>query len=150
MLLAPPHLAPRRTGAASWAEAMALPLSLLTRNMRNRRFLDGIFEAHVGRAPQPVLETNDFTAALIQVARGATATIVPELLADVLPLGGERRPAAAGRARGQHPDRPPDRGSRAAAARGARAGRRPARRSAIARAEGVFPKYDLSSSASLP
>jgi DNA-binding transcriptional LysR family regulator len=89
VLLAPPHLAPRREGTASWAEAITLPLSLLTRNMRNRRILDGIFEAHVGRLPQPALETNDFTAALVQVARGATATIIPELLADVLPLGAD-------------------------------------------------------------
>lgn len=89
VLLAPPHLAPRREGAVSWAEATDLPLSLLTRNMRNRRILDGIFEAHVGRTPRPALETNDFTAALAQVARGATATIVPEMLADILPFEGD-------------------------------------------------------------
>lgn len=89
VLLAPPHLAPRREGTVAWREAAELPLSLLTRNMRNRRILDEIFEAHVGRLPQPVLETNDFTAALTQVARGATATIAPELLADSLPLAGD-------------------------------------------------------------
>lgn len=89
VLLAPPHLAPHREGVVTWAEAAGLPLSLLTRNMRNRRFLDDVFEAHVGRAPQPVLETNDFTAALAQVARGATATIAPDMLADAFALGGE-------------------------------------------------------------
>jgi DNA-binding transcriptional LysR family regulator len=89
VLLAPPRLAPRRTGTVSWREAAQLPLSLLTRNMRNRRILDEIFAAHVGRVPQPVLETNDFTAALTQVARGATATIAPVLLADSLPLAGD-------------------------------------------------------------
>jgi DNA-binding transcriptional LysR family regulator len=88
VLLAPPRLAPRGAGTATWAEAARLPLSLLTRNMRNRRILDEIFETHVGHVPQPVLETNDFTAALAQVARGATATIAPELLADTLSLGG--------------------------------------------------------------
>lgn len=89
VLLAPPHLAPRLEGAVTWAEAIELPLSLLTRNMRNRRVLDGVFEEHVGRLPEPVLETNDFTAALAQVASGASATIAPELLADVLQLGEE-------------------------------------------------------------
>jgi DNA-binding transcriptional LysR family regulator len=89
VLLAPPHIAPRRDGVVTWAEAAELPLSLLTRNMRNRRILDAVFETHVGKAPQPVLETNDFTAALAQVVRGATATIAPEVLADSLPLGDE-------------------------------------------------------------
>jgi DNA-binding transcriptional LysR family regulator len=88
VLLAPPALAPRRAGTATWAEAAALPLSLLTRDMRNRRILDGVFDVHVGRVPQPVLETNDFTAALAQVVQGASATIAPEVLADTLPLCG--------------------------------------------------------------
>ncbi len=85
-LLAPPDLAPRRSGQATWREAAGLPLSLLTRNMRNRRIIDGAFETALGKAPLPVLETNDFSAALVQVARGATATIAPELLLDSLPL----------------------------------------------------------------
>jgi DNA-binding transcriptional LysR family regulator len=89
VLLVPPRLAPRPEGVVTWAEAIALPLSLLTRNMRNRRVLDGIFEAHVGRPPQPVLEANDFSAVLAQVTSGASATIAPELLADTLPLDGE-------------------------------------------------------------
>ena len=90
VLLAPTHLAPRREGGtATWAEAAALPLSLLTRNMRNRRILDETFLAHVGHLPQPVLETNDFTAALAQVAMGASATIVPEVLADSLALASD-------------------------------------------------------------
>jgi DNA-binding transcriptional LysR family regulator len=86
VLLAPPRLAPRAEGTARWAEAAALPLCLLTRNMRNRRILDGIFERAVGRAPEPAMETNGFTAALAQVAAGAAATIAPEMLADALPL----------------------------------------------------------------
>jgi DNA-binding transcriptional LysR family regulator len=89
VLLSPAHLAPRRSGAVTWAEAIEMPLSLLTRNMRNRRLLDGVFEAHAGRAPTPVLETNDFAAALAQVARGTMATIAPELLADIFPLRGD-------------------------------------------------------------
>lgn len=88
-LLAPPHLAPRRAGTATWREAAALPLSLLTQNMRNRRIIDDAFRSALGRSPDPALETNDFTAALVQVARGATATIAPELLLDSLPLASD-------------------------------------------------------------
>lgn len=86
VLLAPPALAPRAEGTATWAEAAALPLCLLTRNMRNRRVLDEIFEAATGRPPEPVMETNGFTAALTQVATGAAATIAPVMLADALPV----------------------------------------------------------------
>jgi DNA-binding transcriptional LysR family regulator len=84
VLLAPPGLAPRRSGPATWAEAAKMPLGLLTRNMRNRRILDDVFEKHVGKAPQPALETNDFTALVAQVTRGAIATIAPSVLADAL------------------------------------------------------------------
>ena len=84
VLLAPTELAPRSDGDVTWAEAAGLPLSMLTRDMRNRRFLDEVFEAHVGRAPHPVLETNDLTTLLAQVERGVSAAIVPEVLADSL------------------------------------------------------------------
>lgn len=86
VLLVPEALAPRREGEVSWQEAAALPLCLLTGNMRNRRIVDDIFRAAIGEAPQPVLETNAFTAALAQVASGAAATIAPEVLADALPI----------------------------------------------------------------
>lgn len=87
VLLAPAALAPRREGSATWREAASLPLCLLTRNMRNRRILDEVFQTVIGVAPQPVMETNAFTAALAQVSSGAAATIAPELLADSLPMG---------------------------------------------------------------
>ncbi len=82
VLIAPPALAPRAAGVASWAEAAALPLCLLVRSMRNRRILDEIFEQAVGVAPEPVLETNAFTAALAQTGAGVAATIAPEQLAE--------------------------------------------------------------------
>ena len=84
VLLAPPALAPRMAGEASWREAADLPLCLLTRNMRNRQILDAVFE-RAGAVPRPVMETNSFIAALAQVASGSLATIAPELLADSLP-----------------------------------------------------------------
>ena len=87
VLLAPPALAPCREGTATWAEAAALPLCLLTGDMRNRRFLDDVFTTHTGAAPAPVLETNDLLVMLAQVDSGASATIAPALLADSLALG---------------------------------------------------------------
>lgn len=85
VLLVPPALAPRQEGTATWREAADLPLCLLTSNMRNRQIIDEIF-AGVGAAPQPVMETNAFVAALTQVANGTLATIAPALLADSLPI----------------------------------------------------------------
>ncbi|MEO0622685.1 MAG: LysR family transcriptional regulator [Pseudomonadota bacterium] len=84
VLLCPEALAPRTKGQITWAEAAALPLCLLTRNMRNRRILDEAFAA-AGAVPEPVMEANAFTAALIQVALGLAATIAPETLANSLP-----------------------------------------------------------------
>ncbi len=84
VLLAPRALAPRAEGTATWAEAAALPLCLLTRDMRNRRILDGAFESHVGARPAPVMETNAFTAALAHAASGAAATILPQQLSETL------------------------------------------------------------------
>jgi DNA-binding transcriptional LysR family regulator len=86
VLLAPPGIAPRTSGTATWAEAATLPLCLLTSDMNNRRIIDTVF-AEVGAAPKPVMETNAFTAAFAQVASGAAATIAPSKLADSLPIG---------------------------------------------------------------
>lgn len=91
VLLAPSALAPRPSGAASWAEAARLPLTLLSPVMRNRRILNGVFQDAIGRTPSPVAETNAFTAVLSQVAKGELATIAPEALADTLPLPGVAR-----------------------------------------------------------
>ena len=86
VLVAPPSMAPRPAGSATWREAAGLPLCLLTRDMRNRQRLDEIFTEATGAAPQPRLETNALTVALSQVASGTVATIAPEILAEILPL----------------------------------------------------------------
>lgn len=86
VLLAPASLAPRREGSATWAEAARLPLCLLTRDMRFRQIVDGVFE-RAGVAPEPVLESNAFTPALAQVTSGSAATIAPQKLVDSLFLG---------------------------------------------------------------
>jgi len=81
ILIAPPRMAPRLEGTATWAEAADLPLCLLTPEMRNRQLIDGIF-AQIGRRPVVVMEANAFTATLAQVAGGTAATIVPENVAE--------------------------------------------------------------------
>jgi len=85
VLLVPPALAPRDSGTVTWQEAAEIPLCLLTSNMMNRTIIDEIF-ASVGCAPEPVMETNAFVAALAQLANGTLATIAPELLAETLPI----------------------------------------------------------------
>lgn len=81
VLVAPRALAPREVGEASWHEAARLPLCLLTSDMRNRKLIDDAFAA-IGTHPVPVMETDDFTAALAQVASGTAAMIAPKWLAD--------------------------------------------------------------------
>jgi len=85
VLLCSATLAPRIRGEASWEEAASLPLCLLSKDMHFRQIVDTVFsQANVN--PQPVMETNAFTAALAQVAFGSSATIAPQALADSLLL----------------------------------------------------------------
>lgn len=85
LLLVGVDLAPRQTGSVSWREAADLPLCLLSKDMHFRRVVYDSFAA-VGVCPQPVMETNAFTAVLAQVALGSAATIAPEALVDSLLL----------------------------------------------------------------
>ena len=85
VLLAPPDMVDRSADQITWERAADLPLCLLTSDMRNRRIIDRTFEA-AGVRPEPIMETNAFTAALVQVAGGTAATIAPERLADNLPI----------------------------------------------------------------
>ena len=83
VLLSPMHLAPRKKGSASWVEAASLPLCLLSKDMRFRQIVDHVFE-RAGVSPEPVMESNAFTAALAQVTNGSAATIAPQKLIDSL------------------------------------------------------------------
>lgn len=83
VLLAPSSLAPRRSGTVTWEEAAALPLCLLSKDMRFRQIVDGVF-ASAGVSPEPIMETNAFTAAIVQVSNGTAATIAPQKLVDSL------------------------------------------------------------------
>ncbi|MGQ7845886.1 LysR family transcriptional regulator [Granulosicoccus sp. 3-233] len=85
VLLVSAELAPRTTGTVSWREAAGLPLCLLGKDMHFRRVVDDAF-LEAGVQPEPVMETNAFTAVLAQVAIGTAATIAPQSLADSLLL----------------------------------------------------------------
>ncbi len=76
VLIVPKALAPRESGQSTWAEAARIPLCLLTRDMRNRQFLDEVFK-RIDEVPTIVMEASDFTAVLAQVASGHAATIAP-------------------------------------------------------------------------
>lgn len=85
VLISPAGLAPRKRGEASWSEAADLPLCLLSKDMHFRQIVDTVF-AQAKVNPQPVMETNAFTAVLAQVAFGSSATIAPQALVDSLLL----------------------------------------------------------------
>jgi len=80
-ILAPRALVPQDRDAITWAEAAPIPLCLLPRNMMNRRIMDQAFEA-AEATPNIVMETNAFTAALVQVTSGTAATIAPAMLIE--------------------------------------------------------------------
>lgn len=83
VLLCPRQFVPGQQDTVSWAEAARLPLCLLSKSMRFRRIVDEVFQ-RVGITPEPVMETNAFTAALAQVNNGSAATIAPQELGDGL------------------------------------------------------------------
>ena len=85
VVLAPNGMGPGG-GTITWQAAAELPLCLLSPEMRHRRIVDREF-GRVGKMPVPILETNDFTAAIAQVADGTAATIAPQVLANILPPG---------------------------------------------------------------
>jgi DNA-binding transcriptional LysR family regulator len=61
----------------SWGDAAELPLCLLTRDMQNRRIVDGLF-ASAGAHPSPKIETDSISALLSHVRWGRCASIVPQ------------------------------------------------------------------------
>lgn len=87
-----------QTGPADWAEAARRPLCLLTPDMQNRRIVARHL-AEAGETAAPRVESNSMLAILSHVATGAWAAILPQALADGLPLpkGVVSRPLRAGR-----------------------------------------------------
>ena len=79
LLTAAPHFAGRRS--VTWAELAALPLSLLTGDMQNRRIIDARL-LRAGGLPTPVLESNSMIVLMTHVQTGAWASVLPAMIAD--------------------------------------------------------------------
>ncbi|EKV32636.1 Hydrogen peroxidase [Caenispirillum salinarum AK4] len=71
-------------GQATWAEAAAHPLCLLTPDMQNRRIVDAAFRM-ADRSVAPALETNSVINLLTNARLGPYASVVPGPLLTVLP-----------------------------------------------------------------
>lgn len=67
----------------SWREAAGLHLCLLTRDMHNRRTIDGVF-AELGCTPSVRLETNSILCLLAHVCSGQWCSIVPRTVLEMV------------------------------------------------------------------
>lgn len=74
-----------QTGPVGWAEAARRPLCLLTPDMQNRRIVARHL-AETGETAAPRVESNSMLAILSHVTTGAWAAILPQALAEGLPL----------------------------------------------------------------
>jgi len=77
LLLASDDVLSHDLDAIDWAQAAELPLCLLTRDMQNRRIVDGLFGA-AGTVPSPRIETNSISTLLSHVRSGRCASVVPQ------------------------------------------------------------------------
>ncbi len=77
VLIAGAELLGGRSEAITWADALELPLCLLTRGMRGRRVIDDAL-ATQGLEVSPQLETDSVVALLAHVCTGRWASIVPQ------------------------------------------------------------------------
>ena len=86
-----------QSGPVSWAEAATRPLCLLTADMQNRRIVSARL-AQADALVAPKVESNSMLAILSHVATGGWAAILPQALADGLPLpsGVRARPLTGG------------------------------------------------------
>jgi len=64
-----------RRSTATWAEAAGAPLCLLTRDMQNRRIVDGIFH-EAGVEPRPTVETNSISTMFAHVRDGPWSSVM--------------------------------------------------------------------------
>ncbi|MEM9781591.1 MAG: LysR family transcriptional regulator [Pseudomonadota bacterium] len=83
VLVAPEPLVGAARDTVTWAEAAALPLALLTPDMKNRRIVDAAFR-EAGTSARPVFETNDLSTLYAFVADGCAATVAPSNAPPVL------------------------------------------------------------------
>jgi DNA-binding transcriptional LysR family regulator len=67
----------QRRNKITWAEAVDLPLCLLTPDMQNRRIVDAIFR-QAKRTPAPLVETNSLLALYAQLRSRGMATVLTQ------------------------------------------------------------------------
>ena len=77
MLVTPTEGPIGRRRRIAWSEAAALPLSLLTPDMQNRRILNGIFRG-VGVEPNAVIETNSVATLWSHLRLGRWSAVMPQ------------------------------------------------------------------------
>ncbi|MDA3628453.1 LysR family transcriptional regulator [Saccharopolyspora sp. WRP15-2] len=77
VLIASSELLTGRSEAISWADALELPMCLLTRGMRGRQLIDDALAAQ-DLAVTPQLEADSVVALLAHVGTGRWASIVPQ------------------------------------------------------------------------
>ena len=69
----------------TWAEVGKVPLCLLSRDMQNRRIIDGLLR-EAGAEVAPTLESNSIIVLFAHVRTGRWASVMPAKLAAVLGL----------------------------------------------------------------
>ncbi len=74
-LFAPSDSPIAKQRSATWAEAAALPLALLSPEMQNRRILNGLFAA-ASSSPGAIVETNSILALWSHVRSGTWCTVL--------------------------------------------------------------------------
>ncbi len=74
----------------TWREASGLSLCLLTRDMQNRKTIDGVF-AGLGCSARPTIETNSIVSMLAHVCSGVWSSIVPRSVLDMIGIPGGMR-----------------------------------------------------------
>ena len=74
----------------SWSQAGAIPLCLLTDNMRNRRMIEAQVRS-VGVELRPTIESGSMVALMAHVRTGRWASIMPAILAQTFALAPQTR-----------------------------------------------------------
>ena len=85
LLLTTPRGPFGRADHVTWAEAGAVPLCLLERDLQNRRIIDSVLR-RTGSEPTPMMETDSILALISYVRLGHCASIVPSSAVESVDL----------------------------------------------------------------
>ncbi|WP_306316450.1 MULTISPECIES: LysR family transcriptional regulator [unclassified Streptomyces] len=90
VLLVPDDQFNCHTGSVTWTDAAALPLALLTPDMRIRQLIDKVF-ANQGLEVTPQVETDSIASLYAHVGGGEWASVVPHTWLRAMPVAGHAR-----------------------------------------------------------